>query len=101
MEIITKEYYPGGQEQTKTFDKIKAYASKRSGLSIYFRVISETSISKWEYLGRMKEEVNEFIFPYGKNRGNGIQFRIIESGQGIPPIFKGISLLYATEGVEE
>ena len=102
MEIITKEYYPGGKDQTKEFHSLKAYANRNSGLSLYYRIIDTSGmIRNWEYLGRLKGEVTEMNFFYGKNRGNGVQFKLIASGTGIPAIWKGMTLIYSAEGSEE
>ncbi len=101
MEIITAEYYPGGPEQTKDFHKVFAYSNRNSGLSLYYRIIDSGSAKRsWEYVGRLRDEVNEFNFHYGKNRGQGIQFKAIGSGTGIPAVFRGVTLVHSVEGIE-
>jgi len=49
----------------------------------------------------LNDEINEFDITFGKNRAKGIRFRLLSSGTGVPPIWKGMTLIYTLEGTEE
>ena len=102
VEIVTKEYYPGGIELTKSFHRVFMFSNKNSGLSAQYRIIQQGARrERWIPLGRLNNEVNVFNFPSGYSRGNGVQFKLIKSGTGIPPVFKGLTIVYSVEGVRE
>jgi len=67
-----------------------------------YRIIQQGArANQWRPLGRLDNEINEFNFPSGYSRGNGVQFRLVKSGVGIPPVFKGLTIVYSVEGVKE